>query len=221
MVSAPTELVLAAGQRVITATITAGTSTGTAELVAQLGSIVRAEYIVTRSVTRDPLPGDLVITEIHRNPGGSGSNEYEREWFEVYNSSPDRILIDGLEISDNSAMNVVAAPGVFIEPESYVIFANLDDTTRNGGVMPIAAYGSVSLRLANTDDELHLSLAGMNLDTVDWAANWPGSNGVTMCLKFPYGDNNDRGSWAESVGTFGTASETGHPGIASDATNCP
>jgi hypothetical protein len=45
--------------------------------------------------------------------------------------------------------------------------------------------------------------------------------GRSMCLKVPYGDNGMSASWADSVGSFGTGGDTGHPGVASDGMNCP
>jgi hypothetical protein len=202
--------------------LTTTAMTGTATLTASApGGGSSVTFSVLSSVDRPPVPGDLVITEVHRNPTVA-TNEYTHEWFEVFNASTDGISIDGLEIEDNNDLHVVAAPGVSIPPGGYAVFAYSAVPAENGGVTAIAAYGVSNLQLANGDDELHLRYMGMEIDVIDWASTWPGGSGVSMCLRTPYPpDNNVQAAWADSVGAFGTGGDAGSPGVASDATNCP
>ena len=128
-----------------------------------------------------------------------------------------------MDVSDNNGSHTLVAPGASILPGEYAVIGYHVDMAQNGGVNVIAEYGPADLALANSDDEIALSFGGMEIDRVDWAAGWPGSgNGSSMCLKFPYAaDNNMSGAWGEAVGTFGANGDSGHPGVASDAMNCP
>ncbi|MEQ8280681.1 MAG: lamin tail domain-containing protein [Deltaproteobacteria bacterium] len=209
-------------QRTVTFVLTAGAMTGMGSVTIDTGSDSETiPFEVLQSTSRPPMAGDLIITEVHRNP--SGSDEFMREWFEVYNASTDSILIDGMQVADNNGMETIAAPGVEIMPGEHVVIARLSNPANNGGVTAIADYdGAGNLQLANGGDNITLRYMGTELDTVAWSSGWPGAGqGVAMCLKFPYMDNAVQANWANSVGGFGTGGDTGHPGVASDATNCP
>jgi len=222
MGTVPATVTVAAGALDAAFVLSVGTSTGAGELLASVdGNDAQVMFTVSTSVDRAPLPGDLVITEIHRNP--SGGDEKLREWVEIHNSSTDTLELDGLLIYDNRGSDngyAVEATGATIGPNGYAVIAYSGDTMTNGGVTTVAAYGDADIQLANTDDEIHLAHDGQVIDSVDWAAGWPGANGTTMCLKFPYGDNSVQANWSTSVGTFGDG-DTGHPNEASNATNCP
>lgn len=219
----PPMVTIAQDARTATFTLTAGANAGMATLRVSVGNDMETiPFEVVQSTSRAPMPGDLIITEVHRNP--SGNDEFMREWFEVYNASTDAILIDGIGIQDNGSMShTVAAPGVEIMPGQHVVFARLSNPANNGGVTAIAAYdGASNIQLANGADRIVLSHGGTELDRVEWASGWPGGGqGVAMCLAFPYMDNAVQANWHNSVGMFGTGGDTGHPGVQSDGTNCP
>ena len=91
----------------------------------------------------------------------------------------------------------------------------------NGGVENASAYGT-RIALANGGDRITLTVGSTTIDEVVWSAGWPGAtDGTSMCLKAPYGDNSMPGAWSNSVGTFSTSGDLGSPGVASSATNCP
>jgi large repetitive protein len=222
LATVPASITVAEGMLSAPFTLTAGANTGSGMLTASadIGSR-QVAFMVSASVDRPPrAAGDLVITEIHRNPSVSSAEE-NNEWFELYNPTPDGILIDGLEVSDNNASVTLTAPGVAIPSGGYAVIAHNLEPGTNGGVDAIASYG-MDLLLANTDDVVRIAYQATEIDMVDWASGWPGSNGVSMCLRFPYAaDNNVMGSWGASAGSFGTGGDMGSPGLASDATNCP
>lgn len=221
--SVPAMVTVPAGAFEVGFDLTTNTATGTGTLSASApGGSDQVTFTVSDSIERPPMaPGDLVITEVHRNPS-VGSNEHEHEWFEVYNPTTDTISVDGLVVTDNNQTQMLSAPGATVPPGGYAVIAFNGNPTQNGGVMPLATYGAnPNLLLANGDDEIHISYMGTEIDVVDWSGTWPGGQGVSMCLKFPYAaDNNDAAAWGDSVGAFGDGDQ-GSPGVASDATNCP
>ena len=223
LATVPAMVGVAEGALVGAFTMQSGTSTGAGTLTASVdGSMTSVAFSVSRSVSRSLVPGDLIITEVHRNPTEGG--EKVREWIEIHNPTTDTLELDGLLIYDNrgaGAGHRLETTGAMLAPGGYAVLAYSDDPMTNGGVVGVAAaYGDADIQLANGDDEIHLSFDGNEIDSVDWATGWPGGNGVTMCLKFPYGDNSVQANWSDSVGAFGDGN-AGSPGVASDATNCP
>ncbi len=218
--SVPMNLVFAPGTRTASAGVSAGTSTGAFQLTATLdGRSVRTGFLVSNSVTRAPMPGDLRITEVMRNPGGA-QPEKDREWFELFNASTDDLLLEGVVVADNGGSYTIPA-GVMLAAGSYGTIAYSSDPAVNGGITTIAAYGSADLQLSNNGDRIRLSRMGMQLVQVEWGGMWPGAaNGVAMCLKQPYMDGSMPAHWGDSVGMLSTG-DSGHPNVASDATNCP
>jgi hypothetical protein len=204
--------------------VLADTSTGAVTITASVGaSLEFADVEVYVPSSRSPGPGDLVITEVFRNP--NGADEKFREWFEVHNVSGVEIIVDGITVADAVRSQIVTTPnGERIPPDGYAVFAYSIDPAINGGVTAIAEYGAADIQLNNSDETITLSYGGMNVDVLAYAMGWPGSaQGIAMCLRFPYAmDNGMQAAWGNSVGTFGTvASEQGSPGAASNATNCP
>jgi len=75
-------------------------------------------------------PGDVIVTELMFDP--NGSNEQDREWFEVYNTTSSPIDMNGWTIGDNSSsgrdhlIDNGATP-VIIPANSYAVFVYNDD----------------------------------------------------------------------------------------------
>ena len=89
---------VAAGGRQGDFALVASGTTGTGMVLAK--DINGTRPLNTNSVTRVPVAGDLIITEVFRNPAGN-QPEKVREWFEVYNPTSDTLVLDGLIIEDN------------------------------------------------------------------------------------------------------------------------
>jgi hypothetical protein len=217
----PATVTIAAGELSAVFAVTTATATGNGTLEARIGASAQTvAFQVTNSVRRAPLAGELIITEIHRNP--SASSEKFFEWFELYNPTGDELEVNGMEVVDNVGNAILNAPNAFVPAGGYAVIAYTSDLASNGGVTAIAEYGATDMQLANADDIITLRVGGMVIDTVDWGMGWPGANGVAMCLRAPYpADNNVVGAWGTSVGTFGTTNDQGSPGVGSNATNCP
>jgi large repetitive protein len=219
----PRSIVLPRGADTASFTLTAGTSTGTGTVIARLGGRSRTvSFAVTRSVTRPPAaPGDLIITEVHRNPSGS-TDEKLREWIEVHNPTVDTISLDGLVFADLARTFTIRGARL-VPPGGYVVLAYSDNPAQNGGIHGAIAYGSSDLQLNNGSETVTLTAAGgARIDALAWATGWPGADGIAMCLRAPYPTNNDTSSlWRASVGTYGTSGDRGHPGEPSTPANCP
>lgn len=223
LATVPATATVSASGLAVAFTLRAGTSTGAGEVVARLmGQTLRTSFVVTRS-TRRPVSraGDLLITEVLYN--ASGATEVAREWFEVLNPTTDTLELRGLSIADNTASNrfTVADANLVIGPGAYLVFASTQDPASNGGVENASAYGT-RIALANGGDRISLTVGSTTIDEVVWSAGWPGAtDGTSMCLKAPYGDNSMPGAWSNSVGAFSSSGDNGSPGVASSATNCP
>lgn len=89
--------------------------------------------------------GDIVITEIMIDP--NSSNEQDREWFEVYNTTSAPIDMNGWTIGDNSSSSrdhvITSATPVIVPANSYAVFVYNDDIAENAGITnAIYAYGA-------------------------------------------------------------------------------
>ncbi len=141
--------------------------------------------------------GDLVITEIMKNPCGvtgmetqinGAGEEYlaisctdpqiadeNGEWFEVMNASGMEINLKGLmvhEVDDGDANteeeSFVLTEDVVVPGGAYVIFGVSDDTSLNGGVDVDVVYAHGAFGLSNGADSIALSNADGILDAVSF-----------------------------------------------------
>lgn len=216
-------LVVPAGQTTATFQVTAGAAEGEVQLTATVDGtdeVLDLEVYIPSS--RNPLAGDLVITEIFPNP--NGNNEKFREWFEVVNVSGVEIIVDGITVADAVRSQVISAPNVIIPPGGYGIFAYAADAATNGGLPFVTgAYGAADIQLNNGTETITLSYNSVIIDSISYDMTWPAGAGVSACLRFPYAmDNGVPAGWGSSVGAFGSvATELGSPGTANNSTNCP
>jgi hypothetical protein len=118
--------------------------------------------------------GAIIVSEIMANPGAVGDGY--GEWFEVANVSDKAVNIASWVISDENTptadkfalpvgANVVVAPG-----ETAVLCRNANPA-QNGGV--VCDFGYDDFILAQNGDEIILSLAGVEIDRVEYGgAGW-------------------------------------------------
>lgn len=221
---APTSVLVPAGALSATFALMAGTSTGAGTLTASpLGGMpASVMFNVVIVTSRPPAPGELVITEILRNP--NGANEKEREWFEVHNPTSVDLELDGLVLSDAARSYTIAAP-IVLPANGHGVFAYYADPAQNGGLSNVLAeYGpAADIALNNGDETITLTLGGQVIDTVTYSGSWPGAaQDVAMCLRAPYpADNAAQPGWGDAVGVYGSTGAQGSPGLVNDATNCP
>ena len=99
--------------------------------------------------------GDLVITEVMRNP--KAVTDGNGEWFEVLNQSGGTVDLDGLYVYDDGSNAFTVSGALFVADGAYVVFGNNGTSASNGGVSVDYAYSGASMSLGNGDDELYLA----------------------------------------------------------------
>ena len=156
--------------------------------------------------------GDIVITEIMKNPCGVTGYEdllddqgepylsisctdpqivdAEGEWFEVYNASSGEINLNGLMIhelddgnGDTEEETFLVTENVVLAAGEYVVFGVSADTSLNGGVDVDVVYVHSSFSLKNGEDSIALSNSIELLDAVSFNdADFPDYKGHSMSL---------------------------------------
>jgi hypothetical protein len=155
-------------------------------------------------------PGDLVISEIMRDP--AKVDDTLGEWFEIYNAATRGYDLAGLTVADNAGQ-VAVSQSVVIPSGGYVVFAR--SAGGNGGVSPHFVYGN-ALQLANAADVIRLSVPPTVIDEVsyDGAGAFPLVPGASMSFRSAppnAGGNDIAGNWCAAGTAFG-AGDMGTPG---------
>lgn len=160
----------------------------------------------------DLLPGDLVITEIHRDP--DAVDDDLGEWFEIWNATGDAVELRGLDLVDDGGEAATLAASVIVPPGGYAVLGRSAVLAENGGVPVDATFAGMTL--GNGDDELELRGLNGTLDRVAWDGGWPEGNGAAMSLGSAAptaAGNDDPGQWCDAVTPFGDG-DLGTPGAA-------
>jgi hypothetical protein len=190
-------------------------------------------------------PGDIVITEIMKNPA-LVSDDYG-EWFEVHNSTGSSIDLQNWVIRDqpgSSQNSTTITNSVIVPAGGYIAMGRggVTDSSAsdfNGGLTYAYVYDS-SFSMSNGSDEVILEAPDGSggftvIDEVFYSdANFPDSTGVSMQLDSAAltSDNNDGSNWCngtqayngQDIGTPGSANNTCDPvceaSLGSATTNC-
>ena len=166
-------------------------------------------------------PGDLRISEVHRDP--AVVPDTNGEYVEVVNVGATPAALDGLQLSDNGG-TVTIASNYQLVPGRGLVFQVDGAPARNGG-QPLGVplpFGSISL--GNAADSVTLSRAGVTIDSLSYAAGFPGGAGVAAERVDLLAGHGASGAWnyADAAASFG-AGDRGSPGAANpaDATDHP
>jgi hypothetical protein len=182
--------------------------------VVPFGNVTNVAVACT-SNTSAPGVGNLVITEVMADPGGTDT---PKEWFEVVNGTGGTLDLGGIVVTSGSGLFVVPA-GTSIPSGSFFIFAGESNATLNGGLPFVSVnYGS-ALVLTNTNFSLTLKAAAT---TVDAVALTPMPSGASLALsqsKLTATDNDTQANWCISTTPYGTGSDKGTPGATNS--DCP
>jgi hypothetical protein len=161
-------------------------------------------------------PGDLVISEIHKDPVEAG--DLLGEWFEVLNPTGQTFNLQGLQIRDDDKDSFLVDSAVIVPPGGRVVFARSGNDNQNGGVTGVDfAYGDFFV-LGNGEDEVVLQNLdnGATLDRVAYGFDFPLGEGAALSLD-PESensiDNDDAKNWCEGSTVFGDG-DLGSPGSA-------
>ena len=158
--------------------------------------------------------GDLVITEIMKNP--AAVNDTAGEWFEVHNPGAFDLDITGIVIGDLGSDSVQITDPTTIPAGGYLVFGINGDTLTNGGIAVDVVYSGFSL--ANGDDEVVLSTAsGTVIDQVVYTDGaFPDTSGASLSLDVDATDaiaNDDGANWCDGSAPYGDG-DLGSPGAA-------
>jgi hypothetical protein len=176
--------------------------------------------------------GDLVITEIHKNPcvigedtDGDGNldctlDDEMGEWFEIYNNTAESQNLKGLVVSDdnNDEEIFTVDEDVMVEAGAYAVFGNNADSATNGGYTADYAFtgGESGYKLSNGDDGIVLSNSNETIDSVmyDDGDTFPDDKGYSLILTpeiLDAAQNDDGANWCRSPNQFGDG-DFGTPG---------
>lgn len=165
----------------------------------------------------DLRPGDLVITEILRNP--DAVDDDTGEWLEVFNPGARAIDLADLWFVDDGR-DAWRAPAWVLDPGAFVVVGASLDRLVNGGAPVALRWDHVAL--ANGADEITLKGPDdVTIDRVSWGSDDPGQAGFSQSLdpgRTGAGDNDDVAAWCEPLLTFGDG-DHGTPGAANP--RCP
>lgn len=213
-----------AGARTARFTVTPSGSEGTAVITGSVGAstaMVSLEISLV-SMGVPSAAGDLVITEIMKNP--VALSDTAGEWFEVYNPSASVIYeLSGCTVRDDGSNSFSVGSSVTIRPGTYVTFA----ASAAPGFTPDYVWSSTAL--GNGDDEVELVCGGTVIDRVAYTdAAFPDTVGASMQLNptllsgAPHTSNDTGASWCDGSATYNTVGASvdyGTPGAVNSA--CP
>ena len=141
--------------------------------------------------------GDLVVTEIMRNP--EGDLGVDGKWFEIYNDTAEDIDLDGLVVRDDGDDSFTVTGPVLIPYGGYAVFCRNSNPDANGGVECDYSYGKDLPLDAEGADEVVLEVGGTVIDSVAWDdTGWPNNAGQSMSLDPTFrsaGGNDEVSSW--------------------------
>ncbi|HPF36290.1 MAG TPA: lamin tail domain-containing protein [Candidatus Krumholzibacteria bacterium] len=158
---------------------------------------------------------DIVITEIMQNPFVLA--DAVGEWFEVHNTGPDPVDLNGWTIKDNGTDNHVIAASAVVPAGGYAVLCI--DAASMAGQGVTALYQYTGVTLANGDDEvILLNASAVEIDRVEYDGGpiWPDPNGASMSWDEGTADNNVGTNWGEGAVAFG-GGDLGTPGAANGA----
>ncbi len=178
--------------------------------------------------------GDLVVTEIARQPytGGSGtSTNYYAQWIEVYNVSARVLALDGWYLGDIAGNGAFVPPAaaIRVEPGAHAVLCYDDSSFATPSVCDYTwadslwgeGFYDATLYLDRDDDLVMLYAGTERIDEVHWTYDdasgyWPRTATYSMELGDSAYDsalNDDENYWciASSSDVWSDSSLVGHP----------
>lgn len=182
----------------------------TGDIKDQGENVAPLEYTINTS-SEPPLPGDIIINEIMRDPDAVGDSV--GEWFELVNKTAKSLQLAGLVISDDGGQTFTVESSVVVPPFQFAVFGKNADTNANGGADIDYVYPA-GFQLSNGEDEIIVKSEGVLIDEVKYGAGWPSPVGSSIRLdkNFSNADSNDLlTSWCPS-GNLMSGGDNGTPG---------
>ena len=159
--------------------------------------------------------GDVLITELSPNPGGSDSG---KEYIELYNVTESDITLDGWTLREQGGDDD-DLDGVTVPARGFAVLCEDDDPSSNGGINNCDIDYVNSITLVNSGDEIIIEDdTNSEVDRVnyDGGTNWPDPNGQAMIFtgttKNNNGDNWTLATERERGYTQDESGDNGSPG---------
>ncbi len=157
-----------------------------------------------------PLAGEVIFTEILRNP--SGPNDAQREWFELENVGSDEVDLYDCHYGDSTQnWNVIEESLTLAPGERVVIARDADNIT----ILPDAVWTGFALQ-NDGEESLSLHCNYVLIDTVTFGGtNWHNPTGASLQLSRDHknaSDNDSYDAWCASTTSFGDGADLGTPG---------
>lgn len=187
----------------------------------------RGNY-VSVDIATCPIPvvcsgvGDIIITEIMRNPDAISDND--GEYIEIYNTTESPIDINGWTLGDADFDSHTINGSVVVPANGYALLMRNGDTNDNGGLTADYVYGN-DISLANSTDEVILECPGTGVIDQVFYSNpaFPSPNGASMNLDLDSFDataNDDGANWCASSMLYET-DNAGTPGMMNETCCAP
>jgi Lamin Tail Domain len=163
-------------------------------------------------------PGDLIITEIHKDP--AAVLDEDGEWFEIHNPTESTFDLTNIILTDESEPKPESfnlPDRIIIPPRGFLVLARSDDEATNGGVDADIVYGvgEILFQLMNEADEIIIMGAGdVVLDRVAYDGTFPSTSGRSLSLDpalHTDEDNDAEASWCDGEIAYGDG-DFGTPG---------
>jgi len=159
--------------------------------------------------------GDLVVSEIHKDPDAVADEQ--GEWFEVFNPTDSTFDLRQLVVRDLGGEAFTVDQSLIVAPRGRLVFARVADPAVNGGVTADFAYGAEFALGNNNTDEILIEnrQAGVEIDRVAFENfTFPNVQGASISLDPEDHDavSNDLGmNWCEGQTKYGDG-DRGTPG---------
>jgi len=174
-----------------------------------------------------PAPGDIVITEVMKDP--AFVTDANGEWFEVYNASASIVNLEGWTLRDTGSESITLSNGgngIYVAAGRYLVLGSNADALANGGIAVGYDWDWTLFKLDNADDEIVLVAPGnVEIDRIEYDNGflWPDVTGSSLSLRsgvLSASGNDDGNSWCAASSLISASNpDRGTPLVANDT--CP
>lgn len=165
------------------------------------GNLIEANSTTTFFLSLTPSVGDLIISEIFKNP--SAVSDGDGEFVEIYNPTANTYDLNGLILRDNDTEShtITTTNPLLIQPNDFLVFGINGDTNTNGGFQVDYVYDSFFLSNSSNGDEVVITDGTTVIDEVIFsnALGFPNSSGSSMELTSLTADNSVGSNWQSST----------------------
>ncbi len=163
----------------------------------------------------NPGPGDLVVSEIMRNP--TKVNDTDGEWLELAGARVGTpVSLADVEVSSGGGDFFRIGTAIQLDAGELLTIGGNGLPGTNGGYTPTIAWPIGTMALSNSNDDIQLDLlAGPTLDSMTWDSTWPGATGVSA-ERMDLEESATKTNFADGISSYGLG-DRGTPGETNDS----